>query len=160
MVAWPCTSTYSRHYPVALRGGQRIFSAGRKKTTTPWRINSTTKPQHTHSQQPRRRDTGERVWLRQLTNRPPPAHAMIYNIICQYWTYCACSEKEGVAQSYFTYGVVNSLEDIFDMIQRWWSSHIVKNDYYLLTRFLFPLSFTVIAVDIAEQVRTQLLYNI
>ena len=32
-------------------------------------------------------------------------------------------------------------------------SLVAKSDYYVLTRFLFPLSFTVIAVDIGEQVR-------
>ncbi|CAI8026760.1 Progressive ankylosis protein homolog [Geodia barretti] len=34
---------------------------------------------------------------------------------------------------------------------RQWFSVIVRSDYYVLTRFLFPLSFTVIAVDIGEQ---------
>ena len=34
----------------------------------------------------------------------------------------------------------------------WWWGKVSGNDYLVLARFLFPLSFTVIAVDVGEQV--------
>ena len=79
-----------------------------------------------------------------------PRHMAIEIIIVYNYIECAFL---GYAHACVMKGVVNLRRGLGMQSRiRQWFSVIVRSDYYVLTRFLFPLSFTVIAVDIGEQV--------
>ena len=63
----------------------------------------------------------------------------------------AASGILGYAHACVMKGVVNLRREMQSRVRQCFSV-IVRSDYYVLARFLFPLSFTVIAVDIGEQV--------
>ena len=75
-------------------------------------------------------------------SRVTDTHTHAHNTVCES---AAHVELEGVARG------IGLIMLAFFSLQRWLSL-VAKSDYYTLTRFLFPLSFTVIAVDIGEQV--------